>query len=155
MSITYRPALQADLAAAAELVRGQPLFEPYGLTPESLQRTLNTALEQAEQLIVAETSGQIKGLIWFQLRGTFGRSGYVRLLLTATGMQGQGIGARLLELAEQAVFAQATDMFLLVNADNAAARRFYERHGYRQVGAIPDYVATGLNELLLHRTRPS
>jgi len=154
MQVKLRPAEASDLKSAAELIRNQRLFEPYGLTPAALERTLLAAHGRGEQLHVADLNGTVSGLIWFQLQGAFGRSGYVRLLVTGEQAQGQGIGARLLALAEQTVFAQTGDMFLLVNSFNADARRFYERHGYAATGTIPDYVAPGLDEVIMHKKRP-
>lgn len=154
MTATLRPAESADLRACGELVRGQPLFGPYGLTPASLQKALSAALGRGEELHVADGSGRILGLVWFQLRGAFGRSGYLRLLVTDSEAQGLGIGSRLLRHAEARVFGQADDMFLLVNSRNAAARRFYERHGYVACGTLEAYVAPGLDEVLLRRRAP-
>lgn len=152
--VAFRAATADDLNAAAELIRGQPLFEPYGMTPEGLAKSLRAALGRDEELHVATVADRVVGLVWFQLRGTFGRSGYLRLLVTDGTFQGQGIGKRLLELAEQLVFAEVDDMFLLVSAANEGAKRFYERHGYSAVGTVSDYVAAGLDEVVLRRTRP-
>jgi len=154
MGVTVRPAGRADLRAAAGLVRGQPLFAPYGLTPAGLERALAGALGRGEEVHVADSGGRLSGLVWFQLRGAFGRSGYLRLLVTDGAAQGQGIGSRLLGHAEELVFRQADDMFLLVNSENSGARRFYERHGWRVAGRLDAYVAPGLDEVLLRRTNP-
>lgn len=153
MNVTLRPARASDLAAAAALIDDQPLFEPYGLTAAGLERSLAAALERAEEVHVAAAGTEVLGLVWFQLRGAFGRSGYLRLLVTDAASQGSGLGGRLLQLAEQLVFAQAEDMFLMVNSSNEGAQRFYLRHGYHTVGTIGDYVAPGLDELLLRKSR--
>jgi hypothetical protein len=42
-------------------------------------------------------------------------------------------------------------MVLLVTADNAGARRFYARHGYRHVGDLPRFAAPGLDEALYQK----
>lgn len=148
-----RAALPADLPACGELIRGQPLFEPYGLTPEGLTGALSRALAQGGQVIVAEHDGTITGLAWFDLHGAFGRSGYLRLLVTDARAQGQGIGAQLLSRAERLVFAERADFFLLVNAANTGARSFYERHGWHACGLLEDYVAPGLDEVIMRKTR--
>jgi RimJ/RimL family protein N-acetyltransferase len=37
--------------------------------------------------------------------------------------------------------------------DNRAARRFYERHGYREVGVLSGLIAEGIDEVLYRKTR--
>jgi ribosomal protein S18 acetylase RimI-like enzyme len=52
-------------------------------------------------------------------------------LYVAPDAQGQGIGTRLLELAEQ---RRPAGLRLWVFASNAPARAFYERHGFVVIG---------------------
>ncbi len=40
-------------------------------------------------------------------------------------------------------------MFLCVSSFNGRARALYERHGYRTVGELADYVVDGLSEILM------
>ena len=42
-------------------------------------------------------------------------------------------------------------LYLLATTDNFAARRFYERHGYRHVGDLPGLVVPDLDEALYHK----
>ena len=116
-------------------------------------RSLEAALAQDDGVLVAAHHDEILGLIWVQQQGAFGRSGYVRLLVTSSKAQGRGIGSSLLAAAEEMVFRHSADMFLLANSLNLAAITFYERLGYKQVGTIPDYVAPGLTEEILHKKR--
>jgi ribosomal protein S18 acetylase RimI-like enzyme len=142
----------ADHAACAALITGQPLFVPYGLTPDVLKESLAAAAGREEQILLAELDEQVLGFVWFMPRGAFGRSAYLRLLVTAAAAQGRGIGSLLMDAAETAVFAEVSDLFLLVNSTNLAARRFYERRGYRKAGELASYVAPGLDEVLLRKT---
>jgi len=34
---------------------------------------------------------------------------------------------------------------------NTDAQRYYEKHGYSRVGAIPDYVVPGITELIYRK----
>lgn len=154
-AVLVRPATAADLPAAAALVTGQALFEQYGISAHGLLTSLESALVQSQQVLVATQEDRVAGLAWFQLRGGFARSGYLRLLLTDQELQGRGIGSRLLAHVEEAVFNQGNDMFLLTNTENSAARRFYARQGYSEVGMIPDYVSPGLDEVILYKKRPA
>lgn len=55
------------------------------------------------------------------------------------GKRGTGIAANLLHgVAEYALAHGVIQLELAVNAENSAAIRFYERHGFVKVGCIPD-----------------
>lgn len=77
---------------------------------------------------------------------------YLELLAVEAGARGRGLGARLLAHAEAAVFARARNVFVCTSDFNHAARRFYRRHGYRQVGRLDDLLIAGSAELLLRKT---
>jgi ribosomal protein S18 acetylase RimI-like enzyme len=57
-----------------------------------------------------------------------------------------------LAAAEAAARAVANHLVLLVTTDNAGARRFYGRHGYRRVGRLPGLARAGLDETLYWKT---
>ncbi len=61
-------------------------------------------------------------------------SWYVNVLATFPEFRGQGIGARLLEIAEERGRAQkATSASIIVASENAGAMRLYTRSGYREM----------------------
>jgi ribosomal protein S18 acetylase RimI-like enzyme len=65
-------------------------------------------------------------------------SWYVNVLATFPEFRGQGIGARLLALAEERGHAQgATSMSVIVASENTGAARLYERTGYREIARAP------------------
>lgn len=152
--VHIRACAAADHAACAAIIGGQPLFVPYGLTPDSLEKSFGAAAEGSERILLAEDDDQVLGFVWFMPRGAFGRSGYLRLLVTASAAQGRGVGSRLMDAAEVTVFAEASDLFLLVNSTNSGALRFYERRGFSRAGKLDSYVKPGLDEILLRKARP-
>jgi GNAT superfamily N-acetyltransferase len=62
------------------------------------------------------------------------------------------MGAALLAAAEAESRAWANHLALLVTTDNAGARRFYARHGYRHVGNLPALADPALDEALYWKT---
>jgi ribosomal-protein-alanine N-acetyltransferase len=63
----------------------------------------------------------------------------------------QGIGSRLLvQVLEEARQAGARRVWLEVRASNAAAIRFYERHGFRLRGLRRDYYSNPREDALLY-----
>ena len=51
------------------------------------------------------------------------------------------------------MLVHASDVFLLVSDFNHVAQAFYRRLGYVQVGAIPDYVVSGVTELVFRKRK--
>ncbi|OHV77876.1 GNAT family N-acetyltransferase [Ensifer sp. LCM 4579] len=64
-------------------------------------------------------------------------SWYVNVLACYPEYRGQGLGSRLLELAEQIAREEALGRMSVIVADNnAGARRLYERFGYEEVAMV-------------------
>jgi len=64
----------------------------------------------------------------------------IEQIFVAAAARGGGVAAALLAHAEQLIARRFAVAWLAVVAGNARARRFYERRGWRDAGAI-DYVA--------------
>ena len=75
---------------------------------------------------------------------------YIAAIAVAEAARGRGIGSQMLDWAEQH-FAGRRDLFLLVSSFNRRAQELYLRHGYGQVGEIPDFVVAGHSELILRK----
>jgi ribosomal protein S18 acetylase RimI-like enzyme len=87
------------------------------------------------EIRVARAAGRIVGFVSFTIEGsTFERSttkGLIQNIYVEPDAREQGIGSRLLDRAESVLDAEGADVVSLeVMADNEAARRFYQRHGY-------------------------
>jgi len=149
-----RVAGAGDLGALARLVDGHALFARYDIEPAALERALDAGLAAGDVVLAAEADGRPQGLAWWSPRGAFGRSPYLRLLVVAHDAIGRSIGAALMNAFEAAAFATASDAFALVTIDNEAARRFYARRGYAEVGRLPDFVREGITEVVLRKRRP-
>lgn len=152
--VTVAELPRARFAEAAALVAAQPLFERYGTTAAGLERAWRHAGAAQEHLLGATDAGPVLGVAWLVARGAFARSPYLRLLAVAPTAAGRGVGTLLMDACERWAFALADDLFLLVNEDNAAATRFYERRGYQAIGGVHDYVRPGLHETIMRKRRP-
>lgn len=143
-----------DVSAVAAIMARNTLWQQYGVTMASATRRLQRGLESGATIAVAEVEGRITGFVWYVAEGAFQRSGYIMLFGVALDAHGQGIGSALLAYAEATLFATSPSILLLVSDFNHAAQRFYQRHGYVQVGALPDYVKPGVSELIYYKRRP-
>ena len=144
-----RDARAEDLAPLARALAGQPLLARYGTSAAALERSLVEARARGDGLLVAEEGGTPRGIAWFLDGGTFALGGYLRLIALAPGEEGRGLGGALLDEVERRVHARSRHLFLLVSGFNDGARRFYAARGYREVGAIPELVREGIDEILL------
>ena len=68
--------------------------------------------------------------------------------------RGRGVGARLMQFAEERIQRQSPNVFLCVSSFNTAAQQFYHRRGYELVGRLRNFVVPGHDELLLRKTGP-
>lgn len=123
-----RAATEADTAGLIAL------WEAAGLEfdPRAVPAELAGVLARTPQLVLVEEdeAGEIAGAVL----GTYdGRRGRVSRLAVRPGLQGRGLGSRLLaELERRLAELGCPKVNLQVEADNAEVTGFYARHGYRQ-----------------------
>lgn len=90
--------------------------------------------------VVCLSGREIAGFVIFNPAPVFARGGYLRALVVAPRFRRQGIGRRLLGLAEQASSRQAHAFYLCVSSFNRSAQRFYRQCGYRKAGSLPGLI---------------
>lgn len=147
-----------DGAAVYDLGRSVatlPLLVRYGVVAPRLADQLvelvrGESKHPSERLLLLEQrdSGRLFGLARILLDGQLGRGGYLKLIALSPGLSGQGLGGLLLSAVETAVERHSPDLFLLVSDFNDGGQRFYKRHGYQHVGALPGFVHPEITELL-------
>jgi len=146
--VTVRPLEAAEVPALAATLAQLPLLLRYGRDAARLESDLRAALGRGEGLLVAPGPSGPAGLCWYLPGGTLAMGGYLKLIAVAAGAHGAGLGAALLQAFESEVARGSRHAFLLVSDFNEGAQRFYERHGYARVGALPGLVLPGVAELL-------
>ena len=146
--MSVRPFAPGDVDLLAPELARLPLLARYGRDAERIGDDLKAALARGEGLLAWEEEGAARGLAWFLRQGTFGLAGYLRLIAVVGGAQRAGAGAALLGAFEAEVARSSRHAFLLVSDFNEAAQRFYARHGYTRVGAVPGLVLEDVAELV-------
>ncbi|RMF78224.1 MAG: GNAT family N-acetyltransferase [Chloroflexi bacterium] len=149
-SITVRPLQYDDITAVTRWMMAIPLWQRYDLTAEKIQDELKQALEADDILLTADSGDDCRAccLAWAMPRAVFGRSAYLKRFAVAESSAGRGVGSALLTATEQRVAQSHNDMMLLVSDFNHGAQRFYRRHGYVQIGALPGYAIPDITELI-------
>ena len=102
------------------------------------------------EMLVARRGGAACGFALLHPRGVAG-SPYLAAFGVDADTRGSGVGAVLLDACERHFAGVSRHFFLCVSSFNHRARRFYERHGFHQVGEFPDYVIEGASEILLYK----
>jgi [ribosomal protein S18]-alanine N-acetyltransferase len=143
-----RPMQPEDIPPCARWIAETPLWQRYGVTEVSIAARLRAGLDYGAMIYVAAEDGEALGFVWMVVHGAFDRSGYIELIGVRPDERGRGLGRALMDFAEARLFTYAPDLFLLVSDFNIDAQRFYQHLGYRQVGALEDYVVRGVTELI-------
>ena len=138
-----RPAVAADMAAVADLWHSAWHLAHAGHVPDGLTaaRTLEafharTPL-RVDDTTVAEVDGRVVGFIMIA-------GDEVEQVFVDPDHHGTGVAAPLLAEAErQVATAGHAEAWLAVVTGNARARRFYEKHGWRDGGDLPYEVTAG------------
>ena len=142
--LTISDATAGERAWAGRLMAAS---EPWITLGRGEDACREAALDPAYVTLVARADGAPVGFARFHARGALGAP-YLASIAVDPAARSRGIGAALLAAGE-ARFAGARWMFLCLSDFNPRARVLYERHGYRLVGALPDYVVDGRAELLM------
>jgi ribosomal protein S18 acetylase RimI-like enzyme len=155
MGMTSQPVIREmtpdDIPIVAAWMANVPLWQRYGVIVEKATANFEAGLARRDWLLVVDTDVQACGFAWIVPQGAFGRSPYLKQIGVHLDYANAGLGGLLLNEAERRAKAVADDLFLLTSNFNTAAQRFYTRHGYEQIGAIPDYVINGLTELIFRK----
>ena len=171
--IQVRDALPADLAACAAMAVDSEIGRRYGFEAAGLEAKLAAALAAGAIIVVAEamagagngapgsgTDGRGKdgrglaGFAWVDPKGAFGSAPYLKLIAVNSAARSSGIGAALLAEFERRTADKGRLWTLLVSDFNARAKAFYERHGYREAGRLPDLALPGVAEIIMIKARP-
>ena len=140
-----------DSAPAEAIGRTLAQMEPWvnlGYSAEALSRGLELRHPDLVRYLVRR-DGETLGLA--TLRYPWLRGAYIELFAVLPGAQGQGVGKALLGHLEASYRGRTGNLWLLVSAFNARARRFYECHGFAPIGTVPDLVVPGHDEILLRK----
>ena len=149
MEASLRDMVPADSADCAAMVCDSEIGRRYGFEKGAMAKNLEEALAKGGELFVAELEGKLAGFVWMDRRGAFSSAPYLRLVAVDGKLRGAGVGAGLLEEFERRGAEIGRDFCLLVSDFNVAAKAFYERHGYRKVGELPDFAREGIAEVFM------
>ena len=124
--------------------------EPWLTLGLTFEQVLQRLSDPTREIHVAIRETQVIGVLILFLAGPL--NGYIQTIAVHPDWRCRGIGTQMIQWAEERIFRQSPNVFLLVSSFNAHAQELYERLGYRRVGELPDFVKTGCSEILMRKT---
>jgi ribosomal-protein-alanine N-acetyltransferase len=124
--------------------------EPWITLRRNYEDSLEIIIDPSREVYLALSDGKIVGFVILVMQGVF--VGYIQSVAVSPEWRNKGIGSRLAQFAEERIFAEAPNAFILVSSFNERALRLYQRLGYEIVGELREYIVPGHSEILLRKT---
>lgn len=137
-----------DGAAIAAVLAGLSPWRELGYAAAGLAAYLGRA-DPALHRFRIDAAGAGCGVLC--VRHPWLRGPYIELVCVFPGHQGRGIGDAVVSWLEVGCGPTDRNLWALVSAGNAGARRFYARCGFGEVAPLADLVRTGCDEILLRK----
>lgn len=157
LSTSYRLSPAVELGSFAQFEAGQAGVICAGMDPWARYRipapelaALLAQVEPGAPRFAIRVNGRLEGAL--VLRTNWLAGPYIQLLALAPNVQGQKIGALVMEFIEaQARKSTARNLWVAASDFNAGALRFYERHGFVRTAEIDALLRNDRNEVLLRK----
>jgi GNAT superfamily N-acetyltransferase len=131
MQTTLRTATSSDAERIADIyLLSRKLYLPYAPlahTDEDIRAWISTRLIPTENVYVGVVAGNIHGFVAISKDS---HGGWIDHIYLDPSKVGKGLGALLVEHAKQAL---GNPIRLYTFQANSGARRFYQRHGFREI----------------------
>jgi ribosomal protein S18 acetylase RimI-like enzyme len=135
LAISVRRALPSDAPALAELVNRAYAVERFFVEGERTSADEIVRLVESGAFLVLENKGGLAAAVYVESKT---ESGYIGMLSVDPGLQGMGIGTRLVRIAEAMCEAMgATSVRLRIVNLREELGRWYRSLGYSEVGTAP------------------
>lgn len=141
------PATPEESKWAATLLSGTDPWLTLGISPEKI---LDSCNNPQHQVFIAHLKGITCGVIILHPNGVAG-SPYIKSIAVASDFRNQGIGAALIQFAEERFRSTSKYLFLCVSSFNSRAHAFYIKSGYTDIGEFKDYIIDGSSEILMSK----
>ena len=125
-------------------------LEPWVTLKRDYDTSLKIITDPAREVYLALAGEEIAGFTILVMHGAL--VGYIQSICVAPKWRNQGIGSQLMAFAEDMIFKEAPNAFIMVSSFNPDARRLYQRLGFEPIGELKDYIIPGHSEYLLRKS---
>ena len=148
VNITIRE-LRGD-SEAHECAQLMSTSEPWITLRRDYDLCVRMLTDPKREVYVALLEEEIVGFMILQMRGPF--IGFIQTVGVKPEWRNKGIGAKLVEFAEERIFKVTPNVFMCVSSFNPKAQRLYKKLGYETIGELKDFIVRGHSEILLRKT---
>lgn len=125
--------------------------EPWIRLERGYEESFEVIVEPSRAVFLACVDEEIVGFVIIEMNGTF--KGYIKSICVSPNQRDKGIGSSLMCYAEERIFLETPNVFLLVSSFNTGARNLYQRLGYEEIGEFKDFIVRGHSEILMRKTK--
>lgn len=144
-----RPMTPDDREAVIQLLSDSDPWKTLGYGVADWDRIF-CPIPQGRDCYVTVVDGRVAGIAIVKQQFLLGD--YLELFGMAGWVRQKGIGGQFLTHIEQIVFERTKNLFACVSDFNNQARAFYKKHGYQEIGPMPNFLIPGSAEMLLRKT---
>ena len=151
-----RPMIKKDKSAVMRILKNTPEFTPPEviLADEVIDSYLFNPTQSGYFILVAELESSIVGYICYGPTPVTEGTWDFYWLAVAHDIQGQGIGRKLMEAAEEKV-KQAKGRLIVLETSSKPGyektNRFYLRLGYKEAARIKDFYMVGDDQIIYEK----
>ena len=125
--------------------------EPWITLERGFEDSFEIIVEPSREVFLTWIGEEIVGFVIIEMSGAF--KGYIKSICVSPNQRRKGIGSSLMHYAEERIFSETPNVFLLVSSFNSSARNLYQRLGYEEVGEFKDFIVRGHSEILMRKTQ--
>ena len=145
-----------DKPAVMEILRDTPEFLPMevDLAEEVIDAYLGGPIQSGYFTLVGEMDGSIAGFICYGPTPITEGTWDIYWIAVNRRLQGQGIGRRLMEAAEENIKREKGRLALVETSSKPGYEKtniFYQRMGYKEAARIIDYYAVGDDQVIYEK----
>ena len=125
-------------------------LEPWVTLKRDYHTSLKVITDPSREVYLALMGNEIAGFTILIMQGAL--VGYIQSICVAPDWRNKGFGSQLMKFAENRIFNEAPNAFIMVSSFNSDAKRLYNRLGFETIGELKDYIIPGYSEFLLRKS---
>ena len=125
-------------------------LEPWVTLKRDYDTSIKIISDPSREVYLALSDECIVGFTILVMQGAL--VGYIQSICVAPDWRNKGIGSRLMGFAEDRIFSESPNAFVMVSSFNPDAKRLYNRLGFETIGELKDFIIPGHSEYLLRKS---